>query len=176
MSRTNDTLGPVRAEYRLRPMTLQDAELISRWRYPPPYDVYNGPDPASAAGERCGWFDPLVRSRQYRSVDWRGGLCGFVQWFPLIDEAGGPIVRLGLGLRPELCGGGRGAGFARFAAHTASSAHPNARIELEVAADNLRALKAYEKAGFIADDEYEAFLPGRGLVPVVCMAWRGTET
>lgn len=160
-----------RPPYRLEPMTERDAAAISAWRYPPPYDAYDWLPWEQAAAERRDYADPDVRERQYRAVRCGDELCGFVQWFPLAAEEGAPIVRLGLGLKPDWCGRGRGAGFARFAAQATAERHPGHRIDLEVAKDNARAIAAYEKAGFRAVDEYDLPLPGRGIVPVVNMIW-----
>ena len=157
--------------YRLAPMTERDAAAICEWRYPAPYDIYNWPPWEQAVREGRDFADPDVRERQYRSVYWSGRLVGFAQWFPLIAEEGPPIVRLGLGLRPDDCGAGEGAAFAAFLAAETAALHPGRLVDLEVAKDNVRARKAYEKAGFRAADEYELPIPGGGSTAVVNMIY-----
>jgi len=152
--------------YELTPMTELDAAAISAWEYPTSYEN----DLIRHAAIQCA--DPGLRERQFRSVRQDGRLCGFLQWFPLTAEDGSRIIRLGLGQRPDLCGLGNGAGFVRFIVGATREQHPGVIVELEVDAGHIRARKAYEKAGFIAVDEYE--LPGsdQRLVPVVSMIWK----
>lgn len=146
--------------YALAPMTAERADAVARWRYPPPYERYGAPEAAD------GRFRAVLRD---------GALCGFVQWFPLAAEDGGAVVRLGLGMRPDLCGRGEGAAFVRFLAEETARLHPGAAIDLEVAAGNVRAVRAYERAGFRVEDAYELPLRGGGVEPVVNMVWAGGE-
>ncbi|HZG76605.1 MAG TPA: GNAT family N-acetyltransferase [Paenibacillus sp.] len=157
--------------YRLAPMTERDAAAICEWRYPAPYDIYNWPPWEQAVREGRDFADPVVRERQYRSVWREDRLCGFAQWFPLAAEVGPPLIRLGLGLRPEDCGAGAGAAFAAFLARETASRHPGRLVDLEVAKDNVRARNAYEKAGFREADEYELPVPGKGSIAVVNMIY-----
>lgn len=151
----------------LRPMTESDARTLCDWRYPPPYDVYRWPAWEQMAAEGREFADREIRAAQYRSVvDENGDLAAYVQLFPL-DRA----IRLGLGLRPDLCGIGLGKDVVLLAAREARRLRPEAEIDLEVETWNSRAIKVYEKAGFIAADEYEK-LASHGIVRVLCMTWR----
>lgn len=160
------------AGFRLAPMTESDAIAISSWHYPPPYEMYNWIPWKTALEQERDYAVPKIRRQQFRSVYYGGELCGFVQWFPLLAEDGSrAVIRLGLGLRPDWCGKGRGADFAAFLAATAAQGHPGCEIDLEVAAANVRAIRAYKRAGFIIAGEYE--LPSsqiRGDL-VYCMVW-----
>jgi RimJ/RimL family protein N-acetyltransferase len=140
---------------RLAPMTEAHAEAICAWRYPPPYDVFNWPswEETLARGLEIG--NPGIRKTQYASVlNGRGELVGYVQFFPLLNA-----IRLGLGLRPDLCGKGGGAVLARLAAEEALRRAPGLPVDLEVLAWNTRAIRAYEKAGFVLDDTYRRQTP-----------------
>ncbi|MBW5448669.1 GNAT family N-acetyltransferase [Cohnella sp. CFH 77786] len=153
--------------FQLRPMTENDARRICEWRYPAPYERYNWPDWERMIREGREFADPDIRSSQYRSV-YRGAneFAAYIQLFPL-DRA----IRIGLGLRPDLCGAGLGAEVVRLAVREAIRRRPEAEIDLEVETWNLRAIKAYEKAGFAAEDEYGK--PAAvGIVQVLCMVWR----
>lgn len=89
---------------------------------------------------------------------------GYAQLFPL-DRA----VRLGIGLRPDLCDRGLGPALIRLAAAEARAARPDAaEIDLEVEQWNERAVRAYEKAGFRITDSYER-RASHGLVALHCM-------
>ena len=156
--------------FRLVPMTEHHAAAIASWRYPKPYERYNSEPWERLSAEGKGMADPIIREKQFRSVLRQGQLCGFAQWFPLTAEhaqdAASSIIRLGLGLRPDLCGRGLGADFVRFIAQETAKQHPSAVIDLEVAADNLRAIRAYERAGFRKTDEY--IVAGES---IICMEW-----
>lgn len=162
--------------FRLAPMTERRAAAVASWSYPPPYDRYNIGPWERLAAEGRELADPSIRESQYRSVLRGDELCGFVQWFPLLSERadGEPvrIIRLGVGLRPDLCGRGLGAAFAAYLAEEAAARFPGAAIDLEVASSNLRAVKAYERAGFRIEDEYDAPFGRGGAERVLCMVWR----
>lgn len=151
-----------------KPMTEADAREVCSWRYPPPYDRYDWPDWSEMAAGGREFADESIRRTQYGSFCSREGeLCGYVQWFPL-DRA----VRLGLGLRPDLCGAGLGDELLRQAVREAGSRYPGAEeIDLEVETWNARAIRAYEKAGFRITDEYDKETAS-GAVPVYCMVWQ----
>jgi len=82
-------------------------------------------------------------------IDEHGDLHGFAQLFPMAG-----VTRLGLGMRPDLCGKGWGSHFVRIIAEAAARQRPDHEIDLEVLTWNLRAIKAYEKAGFVRTDTY----------------------
>ena len=152
---------------RLVPMTAAHAEAICAWRYPPPYDRFNWPswEEVTASGLEIG--DPWIRETQYAAVlNGRDELVGFVQFFPLLN-----VTRLGLGLRPDLCGRGGGAVLARLAAEEALRRSPGVEVDLEVLAWNIRAIRAYEKAGFVLDDTYCRQSPS-GPEMFHCMVYR----
>jgi [ribosomal protein S18]-alanine N-acetyltransferase len=156
------------------PMTERDAQIICSWRYDPPYDRYNWESWETLACLGKELADPQIRSEQYRSALLNGELSGFIQLFPMAADSSAGVIRLGLGLRPELCGRRRGIGaaLARFAANYIVRLYPGWTVDLEVSADNLRAIAAYQRAGFTIDDTYELPTP-KGPAPTHCMIWNG---
>lgn len=151
----------------LRPMTEEDARCICEWRYPSPYDRYRWPKWDQMVREEKEFADPGIRATQYLSVCGPDGrLAAYVQLFPL-DRT----TRIGLGLRPDLCGRGLGGEVIRLAVQESLRRRPDAEIDLEVETWNLRAIKAYEKAGFVAADAYSK-RASHGIVHVLCMEWR----
>jgi [ribosomal protein S18]-alanine N-acetyltransferase len=153
--------------FELRPMTETDARLLCDWRYPAPYERYGWPAWERMAQEGRKFADPEIRAAQYLSVYRETDeFAAYVQLFPL-DRA----IRIGLGLRPDLCGAGLGADVVRLAVGEARRRQPDAEIDLEVETWNRRAIKAYEKAEFAAEDEYDILGP-QGTVRVLCMVWR----
>jgi len=153
--------------FRIRPMTEEDARAICAWRYPPPYDRYRWPSWEAMRAEGREFADPEIRRQQYASVtDERGELLGYAQFFRL-DRA----VRIGLGLRPDCCGRGWGASFAGAIAREAARRGQGAEVDLEVETWNVRAIRAYRKAGFEPEDRYER-QAAHGVVSVLCMVWK----
>lgn len=154
-------------DFELRPMSEEDGRRICEWRYPPPYDRYRWPAWDVMEREGREFADASIRAAQYLSIYERGGgLAAYVQLFPL-DRT----TRIGLGLRPDLCGNGLGKEVVRMAVDEARRRRPEAEIDLEVETWNVRAVKAYEKAGFVAEDEYGK-RAAHGIVRVLCMVWR----
>lgn len=135
---------------RIVPMSADHAQAICAWRYPPPYDRFNWPSWEEMTARGMEFGDPWLREKQYAAVlNGRDELVGYVQFFPLLNA-----TRLGLGLRPDLCGKGAGAVLTRMAAEEALRRSPGVEVDLEVLAWNTRAIRAYKKAGFVLDDTY----------------------
>jgi ribosomal-protein-alanine N-acetyltransferase len=157
----------LRPLFRLEPMTEEDARQVCDWRYPEPYDRYRWLPWDQMVRQKREFADPDIRKAQYLSVRGRNrDLAGYVQLFPL-DRA----IRIGLGLRPDLCDQGFGKEVTLLAVQEAARRRPWAEIDLEVETWNRRAVRAYEKAGFVASEEYER-QAGHGAVHVLCMVWR----
>ncbi|WP_051236191.1 GNAT family N-acetyltransferase [Paenibacillus pinihumi] len=139
-----------REQLEFHSLTKAHAQEICSWRYPPPYDVFERASWAHQEAAEMDLGDPVVRDGQYLAiVDQHHILCGFAQLFPLSG-----VLRLGIGLRPDLCGLGLGASLIHRLALEARRRAPGQEIDLEVPAWNVRAIKAYEKAGFHITDTY----------------------
>ncbi len=151
-------------EFRISPMTEEDAEEICAWRYPPPYDSYQWPSWERMKAEEREFGDPRIRREQYASVrDEDGRLVGYAQFFPMVG-----VVRLGVGLRPDCCDQGWGPAFIGAIAAEAERRAPGAEIDLEVETWNKRAIRAYERSGFAATDRYDR-RASHGIVSILCM-------
>ncbi|MVP02551.1 GNAT family N-acetyltransferase [Paenibacillus lutrae] len=154
----------------IRPLTEQDGMEICTWSYPAPYDVYNWPswDQLSAGPDE--FADSDIRNQQYAALEnEEGTLCGFVQFFPLTE-----VIRLGLGLRPDLCGRGTGEAFVQLLITEAQKRRPGQEIDLEVLVRNERAIKTYIRAGFAITDTYERMTPS-GMASMHCMVYQPAE-
>ena len=110
--------------------------------------------------------DPKLRREQYASViDAEGQLVGFAQFFPLIG-----VVRLGVGMRPDLCGQGLGICFVALIVEELLPRSPECEIDLEVLTWNDRAIKVYERASFVITDTYYRGTPD-GPAQFHCMVY-----
>jgi RimJ/RimL family protein N-acetyltransferase len=108
-------------------------EEFSRWRYGPPYELYDGDGKP-----------PLNPERFFAARDDSGELAGFYYF----EERGADTLFYGLGMRPDLTGRGRGLEFVLRGLSFARERYGPRRIVLDVAAFNRRALTVYERAGF----------------------------
>lgn len=149
------------------PMTERHCQAICEWRYEPPYDLYNWSswESLKQAGEE--FADPKIRTDQFCSiVNEDGELCAFAQFFPLDG-----IIRLGVGLRPDLCGQGFGVHFMEAIVKEAKKRAPSHIIDLEVLTWNDRAYKVYERSGFVYEQTYDRMTP-TGMAAFHCMVYK----
>ena len=152
----------------IRPASDATFRDLEAWRYEPPYDFYDGDvEPV------------LNPERFYEAVDADGELVGFYYFEAKGDVVAGVRARgervdrsvqtdaraelarpdrrrrqvdaleIGLGLRPELVGRGLGLEFFRAGVEFGRARFRPARVVLAVAAFNERAVKVYERAGFV---------------------------
>ncbi|WP_322908117.1 GNAT family N-acetyltransferase [Paenibacillus sp. SGZ-1009] len=152
------------------PMSTEHAALICKWHYEPPYNIYGWLPWEQMQQLEIEFGDPQLREQQYVVIlDRTGELCGFAQFFPLEGT-----IRLGIGMRPDLCGHGYGEPFMRAITAAAISRNPEAEIDLEVLTWNQRAIRTYEKAGFHITDTYSRRTPD-GMKPFYCMVYDETN-
>ncbi len=117
---------------KIEPARTEDLSELAEWRYEPPYDFYDA-DP-----------EPVKNPERYFIArDDDEALVGFYYFEPKDDA-----LEYGLGLRPDLTGGGFGLDFFREGLEFGRERYVPARVRLFVAAFNERAIKVYERAGF----------------------------
>ncbi|WP_246070736.1 GNAT family N-acetyltransferase [Paenibacillus kobensis] len=156
--------------FRFVPMSREQAAELCGWRYEPPFGLYGWSDWSRMESEGIEFGDSAIRERQYTAaVDDEGRMIGFAQLFPILG-----VTRLGLGLRPDLCGHGLGPAFARAAAEEALRRASGDAVDLEVLTWNTRAIRAYEKAGFVIEDTYDRPTPS-GNAEFHCMVYTGPD-
>ena len=103
------------------------------------------------------FLDPRL---DYHAARLDGELVGFCCFGPAARVAGGDYRReelldVGLGLRPDLTGRGLGLAFVRAVLAHAGATRAPAGYRLTVAAFNRRAVRVYERAGFVLDHTFE---------------------
>lgn len=157
--------------FRVIPMEESHAAEICNWKYKPPYNIYGWLPWEQMKELQVEFGDPELRKQQYVSVlDGQGDLTGFAQYFPMLG-----VTRLGIGMKPELCGQGRGRDFVSAIVKEGLHRAPGQEVDLEVLTWNNRAIRAYQKAGFTITDLYERRTPS-GMKPFYCMVYRGPES
>jgi len=145
-----------------------EGKIISEWTYTPPYDLYQFLPWSQMQALEIEFGDPVIRRQQYVSIhDEHGELCGFAQYFPMEG-----VIRIGLGMRPDLTGQGRGVPFVSAILKEALHRYPAMEIDLEVLTWNERAITVYQRCGFRITDTYERRTPtGTGMFH--CMVYEG---
>ncbi|MBN8236114.1 GNAT family N-acetyltransferase [Halobacillus kuroshimensis] len=122
-------------------MTQQEAEEMAAWHYPPPYDFY---DMTADEEDYHEFIDPHRRSPRTYSAYKEGALIGFFTIHPTDEET----VDVGLGLRPDLTGKGKGDSFVAAGLSFAERHYEARFFTLSVAEFNQRAVEVYRRAGF----------------------------
>lgn len=137
-------------EYTFQAMTEAAAREVLSWRYPAPYEIYNA-DPAFEQGNIATLLDPA--NCYFVASDAAGWLVGYCCFGPDARVRGGDYrdpdaIDVGLGMRPDLTGQGKGLAFFRavlaFGRERCGAQH----YRLSVAAFNQRAARVYARAGF----------------------------
>jgi RimJ/RimL family protein N-acetyltransferase len=116
---------------RIEPASEETHHLLATWRYPPPYDFYDGD------------VEPVHNPERYFEARDGNELIGFYYFEPKP-----PDLDYGLGLRPDLTGRGLGLEFFVAGLAFARERYSPRRVFLHVAEFNERARRVYERAGF----------------------------
>jgi len=135
-------------QFEFTPMTWRYAETIAHWRYSGIYAFYNleqDPEDREEFLDPTGWKDTY-----YAVLDESEALVGFFV-FEREDEA----IVLGLGLSPDLTSRGLGAGFVEEGLQFARRTFKPMAFRLSVAVFNQRAIRVYERLGFITERVFQ---------------------
>ena len=151
-----------------RPMDRPTAQDVLRWRYDPPYDLYNV-EPDETHEFLCVLLD--AQNRYYYITDAEGELVAYSCFGPEARVAGGdytaPRLDIGLGLRPDLTGRGQGLSYAEAVLDFARDTFPASVFRVTVASFNKRALRVWEKAGFKVSERFRRKRDGRDFVVLI---------
>lgn len=141
----------------IKPASAEAHELMASWRYPSPYDFYDGD------------AEPVLNPERFFEVrDEAGELIGFYYF-----EPNPPDLDYGLGLRPDLTGQGLGLEFFRAGLAFARERYRPRRVYLHVAEFNERARRVYERAGFSVVSSHVRTFDRFGDVPFLTMVDSG---
>lgn len=125
------------------PIEEMEKALICAWTYPGEYAVYNLPPYEEMKDRGIGFCNP-EREKNFCTYFENNDLVGFTNLLEKSNE-----VFLGVGVRPDCCGHGLGQKIIRLAAARAAELYPGKMLYLEVRTWNHRAIRCYEKAGFV---------------------------
>ena len=136
------------ALYFISPLSAENARKITTWRYDPPFDLYDlGPENIS------GFINPEYYYHQILNEN--GNLDGYCCYGLDAQVPGGEylinmpeILDIGVGMKPNLTGAGRGHKFvSAILEYARERFHPD-RFRVTIADFNLRSLKTFQSLGF----------------------------
>jgi ribosomal-protein-alanine N-acetyltransferase len=131
----------------IRQMREEEAHQIAAWRYEGQYAFY---DADADPGDLALLLSAEHREGRYFSALADGELIGFFGF----GTDGGDVV-VGLGLRPDLTGRGLGFEFLEAGLDFARERFEPSGFRLSVATFNERAIRVYERAGFVRLRTYD---------------------
>lgn len=126
-------------------ITEEEAKEVCSWKYPDEYACYNQP-PYEELQEKGAMFCDPARKSNFRSFYDSEQLIGFTN---LAEEAN--EVYLGIAVHPDYCSQGYGSAIVELTCRISAELYPNKPIYLVVRTWNKRAIRCYEKAGFVID-------------------------
>lgn len=128
-------------------ITDEEAKAICDWHYEGNYSCYDLPPYEEMKTRKMSFFNPVKAQNFYCYYD--GNL--FVGFTNLVEEP--HEVFLGIGVHPDHCSKGYGTAIIKEACFISKTLYPDKPIYLEVRTWNKRAIRCYEKAGFIIDGQ-----------------------
>lgn len=125
-----------------RKLTQKEAEEIAEWKYPFPYDFY---DMTADPEDYEEFLSPEQRGEHTYSAYDEQGLVGFLTMKRTQEN----VVDIGLGMDPSRTGKGGGEAFIRSGLNLLEEQFGDVDVTLSVATFNQRAIKVYERLGFV---------------------------
>lgn len=122
-------------------VTEEEKYLISEWKYREPYSIYNNIPYTEQIQKHRGFAD--LQNNYYSYYDGEK-LVGYVN----LKEKESNVF-LGVGVNPEFCDQGYGQQIVKMACILSHKQYPNKKVSIEVRSWNIRAIKCYEKVGFV---------------------------
>lgn len=135
--------------FHFEPMDRANARQVLTWCYEPPYDIYNE-DPDRVEHVLRALLNP--RYAYYTMTDEAGDMVAYCCFGPDARVPGGDYgpqaLDVGLGVRPDLTGQGRGHTFVEAVLEFGRRTFAPSFFRVTVAKFNKRALRVWQRAGF----------------------------
>ena len=147
------------------PIDESEVAVVTGWTYPPPFDFYDW-DPDD---------DPrlltLPVARYFVARDEAGALAGFACFGESAQVPSGAaaglyrddLLDIGLGLRPDLTGRGLGLAYVQEVIALGTALFAPVGFRLSVAAFNQRAIRTYQRAGFVVSGSFDHLHKGENV-------------
>ena len=126
-------------------MTEDEKYVIADWRYSGDYALYNTRPYEEDRKKGVGFAHPGFIGFSFYDRD---ALIGFTCLYEEDRE-----IMIGIGVAPEYCGCGYGREMLETTCGLSETMFPGKPLYLEVRTWNARAVRCYEKAGFVIDGE-----------------------
>lgn len=141
--------GEIMKNFKLKPLTEQDAIEICTWRYEKEYAIYNFSDYSVVV--QNGWELAIkeTRENEFVGITSDGELVAYGR---ITHDSGKSII--GVGVKPIHCGKGQGKDIMKLLIQECMRRYPQSPVTLEVRSFNKRAIKCYLAIGFEIKDQY----------------------
>ena len=135
-------------------LTDEDKKAICQWKYEGEYSIYNLPSYEYLKESKSGFMN-LGKENNYRVFKNGDDIIGYINLSERETE-----VFIGIGVNPSFLNMGFGTEILLESYELSKEFYPEKPLYLEVRSWNKRAIKCYQKAGFIIDsDAFERETP-----------------
>jgi ribosomal-protein-alanine N-acetyltransferase len=159
------------SDYFIKEMDRDTAVEILNWRYDDEYRMYNENSDEEDINEMMDGSCLAVMLR-------KGGIAGFYCYGPgaravdiehtgIYDDES--YTDFGLGMRPDLCGIGMGGEFMKYGLATGNKLKDIIKFRLSVDSANHRAIKLYERCGFVRNGSFKGSYNGTEAIFIIML-------
>ncbi|OQY48874.1 MAG: histidine--tRNA ligase [Anaerolineaceae bacterium 4572_78] len=147
------------------PITETHAWAITKWIYPPPYDMYNT-NLAKIEESVQDFLNPEYN--YYVILEKSGKLVGYCCFGADSQVSDGDYstdaIDIGIGIHPNLTGGGRGQNYVKAIVNFAQNTFKKKILRVTIAEFNQRALRVCQRIGFTPTQMFERKSDGKKFV------------
>ena len=137
----------MKTELSYHPIREDEKQAICEWVYDGEYSIYNLPSYEEMKEKNMGFANPQKEKNFYTYFD-NDTLVGFTN---ILEEE--TEVFIGIGVNPDFCSKGYGQKILEIAPQICAQKYPGKPLYLEVRTWNERAIRCYQKAGFVIDGD-----------------------
>ncbi|MCR8644421.1 GNAT family N-acetyltransferase [Paenibacillus sp. N1-5-1-14] len=151
--------------YTFQRMTPEYAQSIAKWTYPEPYGMYSMDDDEETILELlCGdYYYALNEDHELIGYICAGNAARVPGGYAAGIYENNQVIDVGLGLRPNLTGRGVGVEFFSSGIQFLINEKKMREFQLVVASFNERAVKVYERVGFMRGCMFQSIVRGEAV-------------